>query len=98
AVRRSAGGSGCDRRGARRGSTDVWTLPGATINWILTGPVLMTCQSQSPASNHKIMGTIRRLVDSPLSKIRTARQFLFHAWMLYEAVQRCAITPAASAN
>jgi hypothetical protein len=44
------------------------------------------------------MGTIRRLVDSPLSKIRTARQFLFHAWMLYDAVQRGAITPAAFAN
>src|SRR4030095_4939705 len=44
------------------------------------------------------MGTIRRLVDSPLSTIRTARQFLFHAWMLYDAVQRGAITPATFAN
>jgi hypothetical protein len=41
---------------------------------------------------------MRRLVDSPLSAIRTARQFLFHAWMLHDAIQRGAITPAMFAN
>jgi hypothetical protein len=35
-----------------------------------------------------------RYVDTPLTAIQTAKQFLWFAWFLHDAVLRGAITPA----
>jgi len=40
------------------------------------------------------VGEETKYVDAPLTAIRTAKDFLYFAWFLHEAVLRAAITPA----